>query len=295
MGASLVTGVNGFIASHLFEALQAVQDRVVGLASDHAVIFETGETRIIHFEKYSPFDVVSSLIDELNIDTVFHLATRFAVDNSHDDVQNMVRDNIGLLAGLADCLNDRPAFVINARSYWQYAAASRNRKAGNLYAATKNAADEILAYYAAETPIQIAGVVLGDTYGPSDPRGKFVSHMAQSAKANTCLQLFNPQHPVSLLHVSDVVSGFLALYKHLKDTQESHIDYRLISPEIITLDDLVKRAAHIFETPINVHYPDGAGRKMKNLPPWHLGRKIPGWAAQVTLDDGLKQVWDALT
>ena len=34
---------------------------------------------------------------------------------------------------------------------------------------------------------------------------------------------------------------------------------------------------------------------MKNLPPWHLGRNIPGWSAQVTLDDGLKQVWDALT
>ena len=61
--------------------------------------------------------------------------------------------------------------MVNTGTSWQHYENSDHRPS-NLYAATKQAFEEILNFYATAYPLRVCSLHLSDTYGPNDIRPK---------------------------------------------------------------------------------------------------------------------------
>lgn len=165
---AVVTGGNGCIGSVLVQSLSSAGVEV------HAIAHRNREQldrllapRQVHLAA-SGDSSLSSLVQELQPDAIFHLATLNADSGSVDNLMAMLETNIqvgtALLHGASRC-ESRPAFV-NTGSYWQFAdgeAYSPN----TFYAASKQSFQDLIAYFSSSHNIPAITLILYDSFAPA--------------------------------------------------------------------------------------------------------------------------------
>lgn len=86
----------------------------------------------------------------------------------------MISSNIELGSLLLDCAyNSNVSFFINVGTYWQHYHGEAYNPV-NLYAATKQALEDIANYYRIISDMKICTFCLNDTYGKGDTRKKYL-------------------------------------------------------------------------------------------------------------------------
>src|SRR5260370_942833 len=100
------------------------------------------------------------------------------------------------------------AHFVNTGTSWQhYEGAAYNPVC--LYAATKQAFDDILRYYRERFGLRVVTLELSDTYGPGDPRKKLVPLLVERVKDRQKLSMSAGEQRISLVFISDVVEAFV--------------------------------------------------------------------------------------
>ena len=94
--------------------------------------------------------------------------------------------------------------VRHSQPGWQHFGTPDYRPV-NLYAATKQAFEDVLAYYADAQGIAAVTLELYDTYGPGDPRRKLIRILFEAARSGEPIQLSPGEQVIELLHVDDAV------------------------------------------------------------------------------------------
>lgn len=294
MPRALVTGAAGFIGGtlvrHLLprgwevhallgnsireEALSDVRDRV-------AVHLHDGTTASME-----------RIVGDAKPDVVFHLASLFLTDHAAEDIDRLVASNVLFPAQLAEAMSLRGAMrLVNTGTSWQHFHREGYRPV-NLYAATKMAFEDLLAYYHDARGLGCVTLKLFDTYGPFDRRPKLVNLLLDAARNGTSLELSPGEQLLDLTHADDVASAFLAAGERLLESPAPRLESWFVSGSRLTVRELVEAIEEAAGRPVRANWGGRPYRPREVMVPADPeGRLLPGWAPAIGLAEGLRSAY----
>lgn len=280
---ALVTGATGFIGSHLVHRLVADGWEVHALVRAPFGRVPAGVTE--HEVPQHPEDLVG-VVGDVAPNVCFHLATRFQATHAPADVAGLVAANVGFGATVVEAVTatTRCPFV-NVGTVWQHFEGSASPT--TLYAATKQAFEDVLGFYRDVEMLPAATLELSDTYGPCDQRPKLVPLLLAAARDGTTLELSPGEQLVDLVHVDDVVRALLAVAAAMLDGRVVSGTFAARSGLPVTVRRLVGLVELATGRALDVRWGARPYRAREMFTPWPSAPPPPGWAASVPLADGL--------
>ncbi|QNA99127.1 NAD-dependent epimerase/dehydratase family protein [Massilia sp. Se16.2.3] len=162
-------------------------------------------------------------------DTVFHLAAAFVAEHVPGDIDRLVHANLLFATQLLEAMRvNGVRLLVNTGTAWQHYG-NRDYDPVNLYAATKQAFEAILAYYVNAHGFIAATLALFDTYGPGDERPKLMRALWRAAREGRPLAMSSGRQLLDLVYVDDVVDAYLAAESALREGGAGHRHYGVSS------------------------------------------------------------------
>lgn len=290
-GPALVTGATGYIGRALVRRMTA-EGRAV-----HALVRSTSDTkglpvgcRVHHCD--GDMRGLMRLVRSVRPTTIFHLASLvLSSQHTSDLVDPLLEANVVLGARLAEAATvGGVARFINTGSFSQRMTADGYDPL-NLYAAAKQACQDLLEYYANATPLRVMTLVLFDTYGPDDSRPKIVNLLGQAYRLGKSLDLSPGRQRMDLVHIDDVVSAFLHAERLMSGSAvpRSGAVYAVRSGRAPTLREIVEICAKAWGGRPVVRFGGRPYRPREVMKPWP-GPILPGWRARIKPEIGLRDV-----
>jgi nucleoside-diphosphate-sugar epimerase len=289
---ALITGITGFVGSHL--ARRLVQDGwqvhgVVRPGSSPSAIADLGAAVQMHVQDGS-FAQVEAVVRCAAPDVVFHLASYFTAEHRSAEIDAVIDANIRfgtLLLEAMACHQVR--CMVNTGTAWQhYQDADYNPVC--LYAASKQAFATLLRYYQEAHGIRSVTLKLHDTYGPGDRRAKLFNLLRRQDSAEP-LAMSAGEQKLDLVYIDDVVTAFVsAAERALSGMQGPAEEFVVTSGDRLRLREAVDLYLRITGRPLQIDWGNRPYRRREVMEPWTQGRMLPGWKARVDLAEGIRRM-----
>jgi nucleoside-diphosphate-sugar epimerase len=201
----LLTGANGFLGSHLLEALLKEGYELVVLKRSTSDLW-----RINHLSnQYKSYDVDTQPLDlafkEQKIDCVIHTACHYG--RNGDSIHSIVQSN--LLYGIQVL---EAAIACNVKTFIN--TDSLLPRELNLYSLSKKQLVDWLKHQSDH--IQVVNLRLEHMFGPKDDATKFVSWVITQLKANAPeIKLTQGEQQRDFIYIDDVVNAYLTVLSKL--------------------------------------------------------------------------------
>lgn len=293
----LVTGGTGFVGSNLCRSL--VRDgwkvHIIAIPNDTGgtLLDDIRDQLNIHVHDGSTA-CMSSIMATVMPDTVFHLASLFLSEHAAQDIDRLIISNVLFGTQLLEAMAVHGVFrIVNTGTSWQHYG-NEAYSPVNLYAATKQAFEDVMCYYVEARGIKAITLKLFDTYGPNDPRPKLFHLLEKLAHEGSSLAMSPGEQIVDLVHVTDVVAAFeIACDRLVHGLVEGHEVYAVSSGNSMTLREVVE----VFESALGRKFAIEWGgrpyraREVMNL--WDKGKLLPGWSQTYSLETGINELLTA--
>lgn len=224
------------------------------------------------------------IVAEAAPSTVFHLASQYLREHAPYQIDDLVKDNVLFGAQLLESMRAaRVRRLINLGTFFQFYDCPTYRPV-NLYAATKQAFEDIVTFYRDAHGFSTTTLILYDVYGPGDWRAKLMAAIRDAQAGNTTLKLADTDIVMDLVFIDDVVDALLhAAWKGVEGGP-----YAVSGAQRATLGEVIRIFERLNGAPIAVDL--GAYRVPARTPsePW-VGPALPGWQARVGLDEGIRR------
>lgn len=305
-----MTGADGFIGSHLSEALVAeghkVRAMVMYNAFGHRGRLELIDRKILSEMDIFPADIrdqgrVNEAMD--GISHVFHLASLIGIPYSYHAPESYVATNVqGTLNLLQAGVSHKVAQFIHASSSEVYGSAqvtpmaeSHPQVGQSPYAASKIAADQMVAAFGLSHKLPVTTIRPFNTYGPrQSARAIIPTIITQLASGKKRIRLGSTSPRRDLSFVADVVNGFVAALDNDRAIGQT---INLGSGSDISIGELADLIAKLMNVSIEIETdparvrPEGSEVK-KLLADNSRARDLLGWQPTVDLTDGLSRTID---
>lgn len=283
----VVSGGTGFIGRHLVRQLAEAGETVHVLARPDSDAAALAGRATVH--RVADPLALSPLLQELRPQICFHLATRYAHDTAPDQIPALISANLGFAAQFADA-----AVRSGCRAFVNTGTASQLNVRGaylpaSLYAASKQAFEDLLVYFDRRAGLPVANVLLFDTYGPDDTRNKLLAQLIAAAKSGTPMDLSPGEQEIDLLHIDDAVAGLAAAARALHNGASHPAHYALSSKRPLTLRALADLIVANGGGNLQANWGARAYRDGEVMQTWKGGTPPPGWAPQQRLEDFLRE------
>ena len=224
---------------------------------------------------------------------VVHLASHFVAEHQPHDVAPLISSNLLFATQLADAAAAAGIehFVNTGTSWQHYEGEAYNPVC--LYAATKQAFDDILRYYRERFGLRVVTLELSDTYGPGDPRKKLLPLLVERVKHKQRLGMSAGEQRISLVFISDVVEAFvraLEIVGDLPPGQEAR--FGVVAAEQPSLRDLVALFERAAGVRLDIRWGERPYRTREVMVPWQ-SPVLPGWRPRIDLATGIRRVLEA--
>jgi len=291
--SALITGGSGFIGSHLVRRLRGMGWRV-------AVVTRAPQKTSAALADLSPqaihrcdgsYESFQAALDGARPDVVFHLASYFIAEHKTEDIDPLIASNIHFGTQLLEAMrNSGVKYFVNTGTAWQHFRGDAYDPVC-LYAATKQAFEDILYFYAVTGHVEAITLKLFDTYGPGDTRPKLLPALLRAVRSGEILKMSPGEQLLDLVHVDDVVEAYVRGYEWLRsrDVRDSP-SFAVSSGAPVTLRQLVATMAELAEGKPRVEWGARPYRAREVMRPWERGSPVPGWAPRVALRDGMREL-----
>jgi nucleoside-diphosphate-sugar epimerase len=274
----LVTGGMGFVGQELTKSLIQQKNEVSllvrpsNLGAAKSFFPETAEVLSL--------DELVNEPETRVFDSIFHLATEYKFENSVSDVHSLIENNVQLISTLADIATrwGSPVSIVNVSTFMQHFQGSEYQPTC-LYAATKQAAEDILKYFSeAFSQISVKTIVFPHIYGEHDNRVKLLNLLINACRTNAAVDLASGNQLMDLVHVTDAVSAL-----KIVDTSDRG-RWSIGSENIYSVRRLVEILERISGRPLNVRFDASKDRKFDTFEIWNTAPKLPQWEQNVLLE-----------
>lgn len=290
---ALLTGATGFIGGHLARTLlKEGWDLHVIVRSDFGLTTLEDILPQLHIHTHDgSTGQLLQIVADCSPDVVFHLASLFIAQHTPSDISQLVQSNVTFATQLTEAMVQNNSWcLINTGTSWEhYENASYNPV--NLYAATKQAFQNILAYYLATTPLKAITLKLFDSYGPGDPRPKLFSLLQKVAEAGKPLAMSQGEQLIDLVYIDDIVRAYLmAANCLLAGEVVGHEQYAVSSGRPLKLRELVELYSTVTGKKLSIQWGARQYRQREVMVPWQNGTTLAGWKPQIDLIEGIRRI-----
>ena len=245
----IITGANGFIGRHLCKRLQVEN-------INFTCLIRPESSRIFFVDNNIPTiqmngevtDLVKTFKDK-SATGIIHLASYFVAEHREEDLYPLIMSNIYFGTQVLDAsVKAGIKWFLNTGTFWQHYNGSIYDPV-NIYAATKQAFEDIGRYYANVHGLRFCTLKLSDTYGPNDTRNKIFSLWEKIAKSGEVLNMSPGEQLIDIVHVDRVVQSYVRLIRWLHSEDQSSVNcesYHVSSNQKITLKELASSFSVIF-------------------------------------------------
>lgn len=286
MKTLLITGGSGYIGGRLFKYFQERGFVTISVTRWNRLVSENS-----NFYLYD--GTLSSLrliFERHEVDGVIHLASDLQPSASGDAALSMVESNIVFGTQLLEVMCERGCSVmINTGTYWQRDLTGAYAP-NSLYAATKQAFEDLVNHYAINRGVKAVTLMLFDVYGPDDPRPKIVNVLHNAILKGEMLELSPGEQRLDFVFIEDVLRGYeVALELASSGMSCVHHRYDLATGTWTSLKNFVETYLRLYGASVDVAWGARSYRDTDRLESFR-GPLLPGWSAQVSLDEGLSRV-----
>ncbi len=293
----LVTGATGFIGSNLVNDFvdEGREVHIVTRPSSNLMSLSAIKSRIQVHTNEGTFESLLKIVAKVQPTTVFHLASEFVAQHQSSHVNSLLYNNVVFPSQLVEAMilcgvNQ----LVNTGTSWQYfTSSSSSYRPVNLYASTKQAFEDVLAYYVDAHGLRAVTLNLFDTYGPNDSRSKLINLLLKTAIEQKELCMSPGEQLIDLVHVKDVIAAYRTADRLFSNLSTGHLKYGVSSGTPVPLKKLVLMCEKAWGLKLPVSWGARQYREREVMRPWSAYEKLPGWQPYVPLLDGLREVFDA--
>lgn len=285
----LVTGATGFIGQNLIKLLLESNYEIhciVRVDSDISKL----DTRVKAFRYDEHIDSLMSYFQEERFAGVIHLASIFLATHTKNDISSLISSNIKFGTELLEaCKASGVKWFINTGTFWQNYQ-NEDYNPVNLYAATKEAFQNIAKYYTETSNLIFTTLKLNDTFGPNDTRNKVFSLWSKIAKSGETLEMSAGEQIIDISYIKDVVSAFWLLVKHLHSDNKDDFknkEFIITNNEKMSLKDLSKVYEEATKTKLNIIWGAKPYRGREVMIPFSKGHTVPSWKQEYSLKEAI--------
>lgn len=295
MRKCIITGAGGFVGSNLTRTLLQ-QDYEVNVIVKEGMGLGLIEDIKEQVNVFAYDGNIAALIDFCKslgkLDVVFHLASLVLTNHTVQDIDELISSNIAfgthLLEAMELCECNK---MINTSTYWQHYNQEEYNPV-NLYAATKEAFEKILEYYARVKNISAITLEIFDNYGPGDPRPKLMNLLKRCYYNDEILKMTPGEQLIDLLYIDDLIEGYIAADKMILEAN-SCSKYMLTAGQRVTLKQLVSKFEAVTNKKLDITFGGMPYKEREVMIPWDKGVILPNWSKKVDLEEGIKRFIDA--
>lgn len=288
----LLTGASGFIGRALARRLGeegVVVHAVLRPKSDCARL--AGLPGLIPHVYDGSAGVLAAILTEARPDVVFHLAGKHVREHTDGSIAELIRDNVLFGTELLEAMRGAGARrLIYTASYFQHMDGTGYRPL-NLYAATKQAFEDMLAYYTNAGGLSGAGLVFFDIYGEGDWRRRLIPAIEAALATGTPVPLPAADPQLFLVHVDDAVQALVAaatlLLEHPGETAGQR--FAVAPDRSHALNEVLTFFEQAAGRPVPVARGAFPAPARTIARPW-AGPRLPGWQPKVPLEVGIRRL-----
>lgn len=286
----LVTGLTGYMGSHLARALLPDHD-VYGLVREPLRTEYIADFRDhVHLLTVDgSYASVEAAVREAQPDLVYHLAAYYTGTRGPEAVPALIASNVTFGAYLLEAMSacGCPALVYASTVMAHYGGEAYRPL--NLYAATKQAFSDLLAYYTDAGLMRSVTLVLSDTYGPDDHRPKVLNLIRNAALNGDTIALSDGGQDYDVVHINDVVQAFqMAGAQLLQQNSWKNEVFQICANHPLSLRQTAELMLEVNELPDGTAaWGQRAGTERELRRAVRVYPALPGWKAAVGINDGL--------
>jgi nucleoside-diphosphate-sugar epimerase len=287
----LVSGVTGHVGRVLSSHLAAAGFEVHGLSRQESreIRMPLGSVRLHRIDGRT--NTLIEVLDRVRPQIVFHLAAAVHGHHESSSVASLVEANVLYGAQLLESMRVNGCRqIIFAGSYLQHGDSAAYR-ALNFYAATKQAFESLLEYYAEAFDFSAVRLTLCNVYSEREVRSSLMTDIATAWRDQTTLVVRNPEVRVDLVHAEDVARSFLRMAALM---QEDAVPcgglkrYSVTSGRDFSPAELVRLFEHIGRRKVAVEMLESS-QPSRRARPWR-GETVPGWQPLVSIEEGIARI-----
>jgi len=281
----LLTGVTGFLGSHLAKALLADGYEVVALKRKSSLLgkVESIVSDIIFFD-IERLDFDQLFRDCGKIDAIIHTATCYGRNN--ESVSEIFSANTEFPLRLLDTGSRAGVeLFLNTDTILD--------KYLNLYALSKNQFLQWGKFFSKQGKIRFGNIRLEHFYGPDDDPTKFTAHVINSCLNNIPeLKLTKGEQKRDFIYIEDVVSAYMVLLEKMDSFDSPFVEFDVGSGKSVSIREFVETAHRLASSETHLAFgaiPYRQGEMMHSEA--DISSLIAlGWQCRYDIEAGLKQV-----
>lgn len=292
MKKALITGGTGFIGSNLCRRLLKEGWEIFLITKK-----EFGYDNIIDikekleiYEYEDNFSELMEYVKRVEADVVFHLASTIITEHKARDIHKILQGNITFGTEILEAMKySNTKLLINTGTYWQHYN-NEEYNPVDLYAATKEAFQNIIKYYVEVENIRCITLKLFDTYGENDKRPKLINLLNKFADEETELNMSPGEQILDLVHVEDIVEAYVVAYENLnKDLYLRDEKYAVATEERYQLKEIIQLFEEISNKKLKISWGGREYRNREVMIPWSKYEILPNWNFKISLEQGLRK------
>jgi CDP-paratose synthetase len=281
----LLTGVTGFLGSHLAKALLIAGYDLLALKRNNSSLNRIESiTSNIKFIDVEDLDYNKIFKEHNNIDIIIHTATNYVrLQETASEILNINTDFPLKLLEAAS--NARVKVFINTDTVLE--------KYLNIYALSKNQFLQWGEYFAIHEKIKFINLRLEHFYGVNDDVLKFSSYILNECLINTPeIKLTKGEQKRDFIFIDDVVSAYMLILQKCHEFQKLFVNFDVGSGQSISIRSFVEIVHQLTGSSSRLDFGALPYRKgeMMNTMADTSGLLNLGWQCQIDLITGLKLV-----